>query len=326
MYVTNEFVINLICDPDNRTIPEIQAYQRDGLTRKIELTLKEDDNDWNIPANAVCLIRFVKPDGHGGVYTTLPDSSNAWVVEGNKITITLVPQMFDVAGYVEGEAVLIWGDESLAITDFHVFVTRNPRSTEEQTSDYYSFQNLDEINTALTKLFTKVQTDTSLSAVGQPADAAATGARMSQLSTEKSPGIESAEHPGCYYRMVNGEKEWLNPPMVLGVEYRTTKRNNGKPVCVKMIDCGIVAIGSTNVDIGNLSAKINPISTDGSVLVEIRNEVLRYKTLPLSWIDGNTVGRIWLQTDSWSITINTENVISLDDATRVYAVLWYVYK
>lgn len=43
--------------------------------------------------------------------------------------------------------------------------------------------------------------------------------------------IESTEHPGCYYRMVDGEVEWLNPPMVetWGI-YRTTKRHNGKTV------------------------------------------------------------------------------------------------
>ena len=30
--------------------------------------------------------------------------------------------------------------------------------------------------------------------------------------------------------MVEGEKEWINPPKVYGVEYRTTERHNGTPV------------------------------------------------------------------------------------------------
>ena len=34
------------------------------------------------------------------------------------------------------------------------------------------------------------------------------------------------------------EWEWLNPPMLLGVEYRTTERYLGKPVYVQIIDCG----------------------------------------------------------------------------------------
>ena len=41
---------------------------------------------------------------------------------------------------------------------------------------------------------------------------------------------ESAEHPGCYYHTVDGEAEWLNPPMMKDIVYRTTKRFNGYPV------------------------------------------------------------------------------------------------
>lgn len=52
--------------------------------------------------------------------------------------------------------------------------------------------------------------------------------------------MESAEHPGCWYRTVDGETEWLNPPMVAGVEYRTTERYNGLPVYTMLVDCGSV--------------------------------------------------------------------------------------
>lgn len=32
--------------------------------------------------------------------------------------------------------------------------------------------------------------------------------------------------------------EWVNPPLVLGVEYRTTERYLAKPVYVRVVDCG----------------------------------------------------------------------------------------
>lgn len=48
--------------------------------------------------------------------------------------------------------------------------------------------------------------------------------KLQQLS------IESAEYPGCYYRVVNGSTEWLNPPTEPGIEYRLTDRFEGKPV------------------------------------------------------------------------------------------------
>lgn len=35
--------------------------------------------------------------------------------------------------------------------------------------------------------------------------------------------------------------EWVNPPMALGVEYRTTERWQGKPAYTKLVDCGAIA-------------------------------------------------------------------------------------
>lgn len=53
-------------------------------------------------------------------------------------------------------------------------------------------------------------------------------------------GFESTDYPGCYYRMVGGVVEWLNPPLQLGQEYRTTERYQGKPVYVMTKDYGLV--------------------------------------------------------------------------------------
>lgn len=47
--------------------------------------------------------------------------------------------------------------------------------------------------------------------------------------------MESAVYPGCYYRNVGGETEWINPPMIPNVPYRTSERSAGKAVYVKRI-------------------------------------------------------------------------------------------
>ena len=48
---------------------------------------------------------------------------------------------------------------------------------------------------------------------------------------EKSKfAVESDDYAGCYYRIIDGETEWINPPMLNEVEYRTTERYLGKPV------------------------------------------------------------------------------------------------
>ena len=46
--------------------------------------------------------------------------------------------------------------------------------------------------------------------------------------------LESETHPGCYYRMVGGEMEWENPPMIPFKCYATTERYNGKRVMVTL--------------------------------------------------------------------------------------------
>lgn len=58
-------------------------------------------------------------------------------------------------------------------------------------------------------------------------------------------GIESTDYPGCYYVLNGSTVEWINPPMQLGVEYRTTERYLGKPVYVKLINCGNLPDGAT---------------------------------------------------------------------------------
>ena len=55
-------------------------------------------------------------------------------------------------------------------------------------------------------------------------------AESARTNLEVSQAIEDTTYAGCYYRMVDGEKEWINPPMSAGVEYRTTERYYGGDV------------------------------------------------------------------------------------------------
>lgn len=57
--------------------------------------------------------------------------------------------------------------------------------------------------------------------------------------------------------------EWVNPPMKLGVEYRTTERYFGNPVYCKLVDCGAVAEGKV-IDLG-LNNPATIISVDAVV-------------------------------------------------------------
>lgn len=57
--------------------------------------------------------------------------------------------------------------------------------------------------------------------------------------------------------------EWVNPPMQLGVEYRTTERYNGKPVYKKLVDCGSMPDNSTKTVDPNVDNIGNKVSVEG---------------------------------------------------------------
>ena len=92
-------------------------------------------------------------------------------------------------------------------------------------------------------------------------------------------GVESTEHPGCYYRMVNGETEWISPPMAIGVEYRTTERYLGKPIYAKLIDCGGCPGTGSKTITHNEAGVIDRI-------VSAQGQVDLYRTFPCSVIGG----------------------------------------
>ena len=55
------------------------------------------------------------------------------------------------------------------------------------------------------------------------------------------PGISGYQRYSLERRCISGvwqPWEWVNPPMQIGVEYRTTERFMGKPVYVKLVDFG----------------------------------------------------------------------------------------
>lgn len=77
---------------------------------------------------------------------------------------------------------------------------------------------------------------------------------------------ESADHPGCYYRMVGEEKEWINPPMVVGTEYRTNERHMGKPVYTTLVNYGAMPDGThqKNESIEHGLSVVTPIRCYGN--------------------------------------------------------------
>ena len=122
-----------------------------------------------------------------------------------------------------------------------------------------------------------------------------------------APAVESADHPGCYYRIVDSDTQWLNAPMILGVEYPTAQRWNGKPVYVKAVGMGtLVNNSSKRVDLGlsgvseivdycvvakNDLATLVCTYTSGvsSAFVEVLNTIVLSTSIDLSTYTGTAI-------------------------------------
>lgn len=66
--------------------------------------------------------------------------------------------------------------------------------------------------------------------------------------------LESTTAPGCYYRYCNSVIEWMNPPMVLGTEYKTVERWQGKAVYTKLVFGGLIPANGQKTFAHNASA------------------------------------------------------------------------
>lgn len=116
----------------------------------------------------------------------------------------------------------------------------------------------------------------------------------SMLVSNRDPSLYVTQEIFCYSSWeafncvlsrcrINGEWkpwEWVNPPMLLGVEYRTTERYLGKPVYTKTIDCGAgpnktdkyVYFGSTTPNIDRVISIEGSNSDGGAFPYERKND------------------------------------------------------
>lgn len=111
------------------------------------------------------------------------------------------------------------------------------------------------------------------------------------------------------YRIVDGEKEWFNPPMERGVEYRTTERFEGKPVYKCLIYVGETLFplsgGSATYDYAGKGFHV--ISIEGSIYTD-------NKYLPLECAD------VSVSADNNGVTVTSYDASIWADATAYITV------
>ncbi len=94
---------------------------------------------------------------------------------------------------------------------------------------------------------------------------AAKGAELREMLDERLSVKESTEHSGCFFRECNGTVQWLNPPMLLGEEYATLKRRNGRVVYRVAIDFGTLPNASNAYATNVLPPNVHDVTLSGYV-------------------------------------------------------------
>ena len=117
-----------------------------------------------------------------------------------------------------------------------------------------------------------------------------------------------------------GPIEWINPPMDLGVEYRTTERYLGKPVYCKLIDFGAVPAVNTNktVDFAGLGIS-RIISWTGNADIGGNTFALPYHEI------GRKVNNasIYVFVNYTGITLRTDDQWFAENGGTAQCTIWY---
>ena len=124
--------------------------------------------------------------------------------------------------------------------------------------------------------------------------------------------------------MVEGvfdEWEWLDPPMVAGVVYRTTRKYMGKPVYTKLIDCGTLPYNTRK----NVSYGVTDPGGVGTgapiVVIEVVAGTNEGVCFPRFEGAGN-MPRFTISTYASEMQIITTGM-SGASSSKVYAQIWY---
>lgn len=160
----------------------IHAVQDDSNSRKIAFNIYAGGVQWAVPDGTLVTVRYKKPDGTAGFYDTLPDGSTpAATIDGNVVTVALVPQAFTVRGNVPVQ-IKLYDSAGTSIATFAVVmhVSDNVVSDAEiVSSDYYS-------------VLTKQIADVLAAAAGIPGQVSAAQAAAEQATSSASAAAGSA--------------------------------------------------------------------------------------------------------------------------------------
>lgn len=111
MNVTHKITMDLT-RPTNGN--RINVVEGDRNSRIVNVHLYENSVNWEIPEEAIVLIKWERESGVGGEYNQLSDGSSAWSVSGNVLTVILSEESTKYSGAVKFSIILETADSQIS--------------------------------------------------------------------------------------------------------------------------------------------------------------------------------------------------------------------
>lgn len=138
MKITHKINIHL---DDKRRLPPIDVMQGDANTRLLEFTLYSGSEAWPVPEGVSVTVAYCGASGHGAYDTLQDDTTKAYSVSGNVVTVTLIPQVSAVAGNTTVSVVFTdTAGNQLATFGVTIRVERNPAIGSGKPEFYYNLR------------------------------------------------------------------------------------------------------------------------------------------------------------------------------------------
>ena len=117
--------------------PIIHGVQSDSCIKRLEIALYRDRMPCVLSENFRVLVRYRKPNKMGGEYDTLPDGTSAWNIWGNRVTLSLVPQLFTTPGTVSLTVTLIGDGGQFSLYPILLFVQSVACADIAESENYF---------------------------------------------------------------------------------------------------------------------------------------------------------------------------------------------
>lgn len=116
--------------------PRIYGKQDDSGSRWVAISLYASGVAFEIPGDALLMLRYTGPTGAIGLYDTTPSGESAFIFDGNTVYCHLVDQIFAAPGRVRAELRLIDSQSSVSTWEFWIDVEGSKTGDAILPTDY----------------------------------------------------------------------------------------------------------------------------------------------------------------------------------------------